>query len=198
MIIVFDFDGTLIDSREVKADNYVEAFRRVFEAGPEQIPMVRVSVEHTAGANRFIQLDDTLKRTGLKATKEQKLQWSNLYSALNSDALKQVKEFGSVRNVLERLAQSGHRLFATSGILPEEFLREMNRRNLAGYFLEMRGGDKTGYLTELKDSSEQTLIFVGDTSYDKKTASQVGVEFYHVVCNNDLARLPDHIQSIVQ
>ena len=62
----------------------------------------------------------------------------------------------------------------------------------------MRGGDKDGYLRELKDSGEQTLIFVGDTSYDEKTAHQVGVEFYRVVGDDDLARLPDHVQAVVR
>ena len=74
--VVFDFDGTLIDSKEVKTNNYVEAFFTVFKPEDKYRETVRESCIRTSGANRFVQLADTLKRLNIRATDTQKDTWS--------------------------------------------------------------------------------------------------------------------------
>ncbi len=131
--MVFDFDGTLIDSKEIKLNSYLQAFVTVFNTGPKLAPTILASSKQTAGANRFVQLQDTLKRLSLTATDEQKESWSRAYSALNSRAMAQIPEFPSVRNTLTELKKKGYHLFAASGILEEEFQRELAQRKLKDF-----------------------------------------------------------------
>jgi len=144
--VVFDFDGTLIDSKEIKLNSYLQAFVAVFNTGLKLSPAILASSKRTAGANRFIQLQDTLNCLSLTAADDQKEAWSRAYSALNSSAMAQIREFPSVRNTLIKLKKKGYHLFAASGILEEEFQRELVRRKLNDFFIQAEGGDKPGFL----------------------------------------------------
>jgi len=187
--VVFDFDGTLIDSREVKTSNYLKAFETIFKTKNEEREKIVESCERTSGANRFLQLSDTLKTLGLTATNEQKEAWSKLYSFLNSKSLRKIPEFLSVRSILEKLNESGFKLFAASGILEKEFLNELSRRRLTNFFLKSKGGDKLGFLKSLKERRFWPILFVGDTVYDEKTAMEAGVMFFKIDKDSDFLDL---------
>ncbi len=187
--VVFDFDGTLIDSKEVKTLNYLKAFEIVFRAKKEAKEKIIKSCEKTSGANRFLQLSDTLEALDLTATDEQKDTWSRQYSSLNSKSLKNITEFPSVRGILKELIKKAFKLFAASGILEGEFLRELSRRRLMNFFLEVKGGDKLGFLKSLKERGFWPILFVGDTIYDEKTAMEASVMFFKIAKDNDFLDL---------
>lgn len=193
--LVFDFDGTLIDSKKVKEDNYVKAFHTVFGTNNDTIKTVYESCRRTAGANRFVQLEDTLNRLGIKASTEEKENWSKMYSNLNKKALSKVGEFPSVRRVLKQLSEMGYSMYAASGILDDEFNRELKRRKLTGFFSEMHGGDKVGFLKSLKNKDFKRIIFAGDTKYDREAAVDAGVEFFHIEKDKDILELFKKLKS---
>ncbi|MFB0508486.1 MAG: HAD family hydrolase [Thermodesulfobacteriota bacterium] len=194
--VVFDFDGTLIDTGEIKIDNYLQAFEHIFGTGKGEREIIKASSRRTYGANRFDQLADTLASVGLEATDEQKESWSRLYSSLNSKALVAVPEFLSVREVLRKLKNAGFALFAASGILEEEFIGEMTRRKLLDLFREAKGGDKLGFLRSLKKRGFRAILFVGDTEFDRKTAEEAGVRFYKVEKDRDIRALFGYVISL--
>jgi phosphoglycolate phosphatase-like HAD superfamily hydrolase len=187
--VVFDFDGTLIDSKEVKTLNYLKAFETIFKTKKEVREKIVKSCEKTSGANRFLQLSDTLKTVGLTANDKQKESWSKLYSLLNSKSLKKIPEFPSVRSIFEKLNKKGVKIFAASGILEEEFLNELSRRKLTNFFLKAKGGDKLGFLKSLKERGFWPILFVGDTVYDEKTAIEAGVLFFKIAKDSDFLDL---------
>ena len=187
--VVFDFDGTLIDSKEVKTLNYLKAFEIVFRTKKEAKEKIIKSCEKTSGANRFLQLSDTLEALDLTATDEQKDTWSRQYSSLNSKSLKKISEFPSVRSIFEELNKKGVKIFAASGILEEEFLHELSRRKLTNFFLKAKGGDKLGFLKSLKERGFWPILFVGDTVYDEKTAIEAGVLFFKIAKDSDFLDL---------
>jgi phosphoglycolate phosphatase-like HAD superfamily hydrolase len=191
--VVFDFDGTLIDSRESKTRNYVRSFEQVFATGEEERARILDSCRRTSGANRFFQMQDTLAALGRAAASGQEEEWSRLYSSLNAESLSRIPEFPSVRPLLRELRGLGCRLYAASGILEEEFRRELHRRNLTSWFLEIRGGDKLGFLCELAKQGLPNIMFVGDTEYDRRTALEAGVSFYLVQEDRDLQALREHL-----
>ena len=187
--VVFDFDGTLIDSREAKTENYLEAFETVFKTDLSVREKIRSSCTRTSGANRFIQLQDTLDVIGKEATESQRQDWSRLYSKLNARSLAAISEFPSVRKILSGLAGLGFHLYSASGILEKEFLRELTRRKLTGCFAGVKGGDKLGFLRSLKSDGYWPILFAGDTIYDEKTAAEAGVRFHRVETDEDLVAL---------
>jgi phosphoglycolate phosphatase-like HAD superfamily hydrolase len=187
--VVFDYDGTLIDSRLIKVESYRRAVETVFSPPAGSEKRIEESCLRTMGANRFLQLEDTLKTLGLSASEEQRESWSRLYSSLNREALRRVEEFPSVRRLLGRLKEAGCAVFAASGILEKEFLRELAERGLDRFFLEAAGGDKAGFLRSLKARGYGDILFVGDTVYDRRTAEEEGVSFFRIDTDRDIRRL---------
>jgi phosphoglycolate phosphatase-like HAD superfamily hydrolase len=195
LAVVFDFDGTLIDSRDVKTQNYLRAVETIFQTPLDARTAIIQSCERNSGANRFIQLSDTLEVLGLTATDEQKEAWSKCYSAFNSTSLAEIPEFPSVRPVLLELKGKGVHLFAASGILEEEFLRELSRRKLFSLFQKARGGDKPGFLKYLKGQGYWPILFVGDTSYDQQAAEEAEVWFFKVENDEDIREIPRFLET---
>jgi phosphoglycolate phosphatase-like HAD superfamily hydrolase len=187
--VVFDFDGTLIDSSETKTGNYVRSIEQIFATGPAERERIADSFRRTCGANRFLQLEDTLGVVGRTAAAGQDQQWSRVYSGLNAESLSRIPEFPSVRPLLEGLREAGYRLYAASGVLEEELRRELDRRGLSSFFLEIHGGNKLGFLTDMVRRGVPDLLFVGDTEYDRRTAKEAGVSFYLVRDDRDLEAL---------
>ena len=191
--VVFDYDGTLIDSKQVKVRNYRDAIMAVFSPPEAMSPDIEESCLRTMGANRFLQLEDTLGILGMEASEMQREEWSRHYSALNRKTIPSVPEFPSVRRLLRGLEQAGYPLFAASGILEEEFLRELADRGLSGYFLEATGGDKEAFLKSLVERGFESILFVGDTIYDQRTAEEVGVSFFRIDTDEDVRRLEEQL-----
>ena len=191
--VVFDYDGTLIDSKQVKVRNYREAIETIFSPPEGMRKDIEESCLRTMGANRFLQLEDTLRSLGMGASEEQRQKWSRLYSALNRKTIPSVAEFPSVRRLLSRLDEAGYALFAASGILEEEFLQELAERGLSRFFLEAKGGDKEAFLRSLVDRGFGPILFVGDTIYDQRTAEQVGVSFFRIDTEEDVRKLESRL-----
>jgi phosphoglycolate phosphatase-like HAD superfamily hydrolase len=193
--VVFDYDGTLIDSKQVKVRNYGDAIETVFSPPKGMRKDIEESCLRTMGANRFVQLEDTLRCLGMNASEEQREIWSRLYSALNRQTTPSVPEFPSVRSLLSGLEEAGYSLFAASGILEEEFLRELEARGLSRFFLEAKGGDKEAFLRSLKHRGYGPILFVGDTIYDQRTAEQEGVSFFRIDTEEDILKLKRYLLS---
>lgn len=193
--VVFDYDGTLIDSREVKVRNYRNAVEMIFSPPEDRRKDIEESCLRTMGANRFVQLEDTLLTLGMSASEEQRQTWSRLYSSLNRKTIPSVAEFPSVRRLLRGLEESGYALFTASGILEEEFLRELAERGLSRFFIEAKGGDKEAFLRSLKDRGFEPILFVGDTVYDQRTAEKEGVSFFRIDTEEDILKLESRLLS---
>jgi phosphoglycolate phosphatase-like HAD superfamily hydrolase len=191
--VVFDYDGTLIDSKQLKVRNYREAIETIFSPPEGTRQDIEESCLRTMGANRFLQLEDTLRSLGIGASEEQRQGWSRVFSALNHKTIPSVAEFPSVRRLLSRLEEAGYSLFAASGILEEEFLNELARRGLSRFFLEAKGGDKEAFLRSLMERGFEPILFVGDTIYDQRTAEQVGVSFFRIDTEEDVRKLESHL-----
>lgn len=196
--IVFDYDGTLIDTMKIKAASYLNAFESVFNTPYKLKDKILASQKRTAGAHRFIQLSDTLGILGLTATDEEKEKWSTIYSSLNEKTLVKVQLFPSVQKTLNYLKERGFQLFAVSGIPEHEFLPELSRKKLMRFFIEAKGGDKPAFLTSLKQRGFRIILFVGDTSYDQKAAADAGVLFFRVNSDEDIRALLSYIENLAK
>jgi phosphoglycolate phosphatase-like HAD superfamily hydrolase len=188
-VVAFDYDGTLVDTYEIKRDSYWRAVSEVLGLGPEARPVVDASYARTSGAHRLVQFADTAAALGRTATDAQRQEFSRRYGAYNQAAWDRMVEFPSTRRVLETL-QRRVDLVLISGLPHEDLVADVARRGLAGYFALVEGGDKGKTLDRLRAEGRTVLLVVGDTPHDQATAASRGIPFHRVGGDADLARVP--------
>lgn len=189
-VIVFDYDGTLVDNFSIKQESYWQAVSGVLGLPPGNRSVVDASFARTSGAHRFVQLSETLRDLSRDATEEQRQEFSRRFSAGNEAAKERMREFPSARRALEALRERGD-LVLTSGLPHADLVADAERRGLAAYFEEIEGGDKGRTLDRLLEEGRRVVLFVGDTPHDESVAHARGVPFHRVSQDSDLASLPE-------
>ncbi len=196
-IIVFDFDGTLVDTYEIKRESYWRAVSEALGLRAEQRGAVDASYARTSGAHRLEQLKDTLQALGRAATEAQREEFSRRYSAYNNEAGDRMREFPSARRVLTTL-RDRYDLVLVSGLPHEMLVADAQRRNLDRYFILVEGGDKGRTLDRLQAGGRQVVLLVGDTPHDESVAAARGVPFHRVQGDADLTRLPEVVAALTR
>ena len=189
-VVAFDYDGTLVDSYEVKRGSYWRAVAEVLDLGPEHRPAVDASYARTSGAHRFVQLADTAAALGRTVTEAERDEFSRRYSAYNRAAEDHMREFPSVRMVLDTL-RTRYDLVLASGLPHLDLVADATRRGLTAFFVAIEGGDKGRTLDRLRAEGRAVRLFVGDTPHDEAVAAARGIPFFAVRGDADLARLPE-------
>ena len=189
-IIVFDFDGTLVDAYEIKRESYWRAISEVLGLNPGQRATVDASYARTSGAHRYVQLDDTAAALGRSVSDAERDEFSRRYSGYNEAEKDRMRQFPSARTVLEAL-RADHDLVLSSGLPHSNLVAEAVRHDLADFFVEIEGGDKGRTLDRLRAAGRTVVLFVGDTPHDEEVSASRGVPFYKIGGDADLARLPE-------
>ena len=189
--IVFDFDGTLVDSNEIKS----RAFGKLYKSYGEEI--VRKVVDYHSqheGISRFIKFKYWQEiLLGQPYTDELGEQLSLSYSGLVVDAVVQASFFDGAYEFLENHYQSSH-LFVASGT-PEPELREIvKRRKMDRFFQGVYGSPSTKkqileHILKQNNLSPERLLMVGDALSDWEGAKQTKVCFVGIMRGRNLAGL---------
>lgn len=177
--IVFDFDGVLVESVEVKT----KAFAHLF-AGETHMISQQIMAYHlkNLGVSRFEKFR-TIYRDILKLplTEEKFRSLCKRFSELVVDEVVAAPWVEGAERFLQ--AYGGlYPLFVISGT-PEEELREIvRRRRMEELFMEVMGSPKTKDIL-LRETMERhrlaptELVFIGDAETDWKAALETGVTF---------------------
>jgi len=189
--IVFDFDGTLIDSSGVKS----RAFGKLYEQHGGEIvrKVINYHREHE-GISRFIKFkywQETL--LGQQYTDELGEQLSRRFSKLVTDAVVQAPFLDGAYEFLKNHYYS-FPLFVASGT-PESELREIvKRRNLTRFFHGVYGSPSTKkqileFILMENNWSPNRLLMVGDTLSDWEGAKEANVCFVGIVREKEITGL---------
>ena len=177
--IIFDLDGTLIDSAP-DIQTVANAVLAEFGAAPLSLKQTRGFIGN--GAAVFVQRMFALRELPHADLAPALQQFLQRYEG----AVSLTKPFPGVRQCLEDLLGQGHSL----GICTNKPLKPthavLQHLNLAGYFQVIVGGDSLpmrkpdpaplmAVATELKHAK---VVFVGDSEVDAKTAQAAGVPFW--------------------
>ncbi len=187
-MVVFDYDGTLINSYEIKRRSYWRAVAEVLHLGPGDRPVVDASYERTSGAHRFVQLADTTAALKRAVSEVQRDDFSRRYSAYNNAAEGMMFEFPAVRSVLATL-RPRYDLVLASGLLHVDLVADVARRGLLPFFVVVEGGDKGRTIDRLRTRGRTIRLFVGDTPHDEAVAAARGVPFFMARGPADLTRV---------
>lgn len=192
-VVVFDYDGTLVDTFAAKQTAYARAVAQALGLGAEHRALLEASYARTSGANRFVQLAATAAELGREVTETERREFSRWFSTYNAESADAMPEFRSARPVLDAL-RTRYDLVLASGMAHDVLLRDATRRGLVSYFSRVDGGDKGRTLDQLRAEGCQVVMMVGDTPHDETVALERGVPFYRVRDDADLARLPEALR----
>ena len=177
--IVFDFDGVILESGDVKTDAFIELFA---EHGPEVQARVREHHLENLGVSRFKKFSwiyENVLRAPLSDDDSKAL--GDRFSSLALDKVMTSPFVPGAREALVALA-SRYPMFVASGTPQGELDMIVARRELASLFREVHGtpAEKPEIITGIMQRhslSPSEVLFIGDGTSDHKAAVVTGVEF---------------------
>lgn len=176
--IVFDFDGTLLESADIKTDAFATLFRKFHEHLDE---ILNYHLAH-AGISRYVKFRtiyrDILKRP-LSSSEEQGL--ADSFRELVLDKMAACPLVPGAEEFL-RKASDRYQCFIASGAPDKELCDVVTQRGLAGYFVGMHGSPATkpDIIRSIRAQCHlkpAEMLCIGDALSDLQGAEAEGVPF---------------------
>lgn len=200
--VVFDFDGTLVDSNEIKRRALFDVLRP-FDPGGESVARVldapdagdRYSVTRT--------LAELLAGRGAlppeRSPEEWAAAWARDYGLACERGIAAAEEIPGAKAVLAWLRARGTPLYISSSTPREALQRVVELRSLKPFFEEIHGRPpgKTEHLAAISSRSgagAREILLVGDGEDDRQAARAFGCRFAGVVRDGPprFAEPPEH------
>jgi phosphoglycolate phosphatase-like HAD superfamily hydrolase len=210
--IVFDFDGVILESADVKTEAFVELY-----AGHGASVVARVREHHLAnlGVSRFKKFAWIAENVlGSPLSEADSAALGQRFSDLALSRVLAAPFVPGAEAAIAALAARGLALFVASGTPHDELQLIVNQRGLGGSFREVHGTPRekpeiVGDVLARHGLAPGEVLFIGDGMTDYKAARQAGTEFLArdtpalhdewtklgVRLEPDLVRLPEVIAS---
>ena len=183
--VIFDIDGTLLDS----VDLHAEAWRQVFGRHGRDIPFDQIRAQIGKGSDQLLPVflsREEVEESGEKLTAER----SKLFK---QEFMPRVKPFPGVRPLFERLQGDGYKLALASSATKKELERYAKLLEIEDL---IDGGASTDDAEKSKPEPDifeaavrklsgvptGTCLAVGDTPYDAEAAGKIGIRTVGVLC----------------
>ena len=197
-VIVFDFDGTLIDSNQLKYD----AFFKLFPDDAYHARTVREVLAKIGEASRYDILEKILTRLDGRQTDLQRdvNELADRYNAIVLDGAKRCSEIPGAAQMLESLVAAYR--FYVSSTTPETPLKEIIRfRGWTAYFAGIFGypHKKRATLRRILETEKvdgKAVLVVGDGESDRAAAQENDCLFLHVDATFDFHNFQNAIENI--
>jgi phosphoglycolate phosphatase-like HAD superfamily hydrolase len=179
-ILVFDFDGTLVDSNEVKWRGFEEVFAD-HPAHRDRISAYCRGSNHTIRGEKFRHVCENI--LGIAYTPEIERVLHERYAAITTRAVAEAPE---IPGALEFLRRMKGRPMALLSSTPTAILIDiLGRRGWTSFFERVQGApiDKRAWLTDLERElgcGAASIVFFGDTDEDAVAAAGAPCVFVRV------------------
>ncbi|ATB29040.1 haloacid dehalogenase [Melittangium boletus DSM 14713] len=176
--VIFDVDGTLVDS----VDEHAEAWRRAFLEFGRDVPFAHVRSQIGKGADQLMPVffsEDELEKFG----KELEDYRAALFQR---EFMPKLRPFPQVRELFQRLRQDGVRLALASSAKDEELERYIRLCRIEGLTEAETAKDDAARskphpdifdaaMERLGRPEPHTVVVVGDTPFDALAAGKLGL-----------------------
>ena len=184
---VFDCDGVLLDSNELKT----QSFRETLKDYPCDTVNKFISYhEENGGVSRYVKLDyffrNILNRDDFNQEYQKTLE---RFSNISKKYLFQAKLVPSIEEFLQKILSLKKKCIVASGSNEIELIELLNHLKLDNYFSRIFGSPNTKkeilkcFLKENKHL--KTGLFFGDAYNDYRAALNFGLDFIFVSFNSD-------------
>lgn len=191
-VVVFDFDGTLVDSNAPKR----EAFFQLFPDRTAQHPVVEAVLREYGDASRYVILREVLARLeehdGDEVTRKVE-ELAARYNELAFQAASTCPEMPGASALLARLAES-YKLYVSSGTPVEPLRSLVARRGWRQHLEDVFGypaakSDTLRAILERESCEPAAALVVGDGDSDERSAAETGCGFFAISSRDSLAQL---------
>lgn len=191
-MVVFDFDGTLIDSNSSKRD----AFFELFADQDKQHPVVDEVLREYGEESRYVILKKILIKLGEGDDRPRPTRVDELAERYNELAFQAASVCPEMPGASEVLAQlfGRYSLYVSSGTPVEPLRTLVVNRGWAKYFKDVFGYPSTkieslNIIAKREVCGSAAMLVVGDGSSDKSSAVAIGCRFLPAEDHGALARL---------
>jgi HAD superfamily hydrolase (TIGR01549 family) len=183
--IIFDIDGTLVDSVDLHARAWQEAFRKF----GREVAFEKVRHQIGKGGDQLMPVflsEEELERFGAELEKYR----GELFKR---DYLPQVRAFPQVRELFERIRRDGTRIALASSAKKDELKTYKEIARITDLVEEETSADDAdkskphpdifeAALDALGDVEASEAIVIGDTPYDAEAAGKINLRTVGVLC----------------
>lgn len=179
--LVFDFDGTLVDSNPIKWKAFEQCFTECAERRDDILAYCRGN-HHVPRWDKFRYVYEEILR--LPYTPEITRRFQERFDRLTTTQIIEAEEVPGAEAFLRQASRRCRTALLSS--TPHEILvRILRGRRWEGFFAIVQGApvDKAGWLQSLRVQghlAEQELVFLGDTMEDAHAAQEAGCAFIGV------------------
>lgn len=215
--VVFDFDGTLVDSNDIKRDAFFEV-ARPWDPSDEVVAEVfeRWPAADRYGKAREIARELMVRKLlpGDSDLESWAARLANDYTSKCEAAIASCREMPGASTALEKLSAKGLLLFINSAtpVVPLQRLTQL--RNWDHFFRAVYGAESTKaknlmQIARTSGTDRSEMVHVGDQLDDRHGAQQFGCHFVAMTAGNtrsavrnsslfveDLRQLPDLLDDI--
>lgn len=177
-VVVFDWDGTLIDSLPVKIQNAGALFAQTFGISGEK---VMDAYRRHSGVPRRALFDAICQDVGLPLLDEtQYAEMSESFTAMNLKAISRLEPPQDTVITLQWLVAQDIPAFVSTAAAPDEVQFLAKSLGLSPYFKEIlgsrkgftKGGEHIHYICQRYGYQRTMVIFVGDEPNDVRLGKQ--------------------------
>jgi phosphoglycolate phosphatase-like HAD superfamily hydrolase len=177
-LVVFDFDGVIIESNGIKDQVFEEIFSRFPEHGADALAWHRQHVS----LSRYAKFDYLLERMDRKNDETFRNELVNEFSSVTLDKLKQVPFVKGALKFLEGY-HNKMPLYLASVTPAEDLLVILENLKLLPFFKSIYGcppWTKPGAIRDIlqkENISPLAVVLVGDSYGDQRAAKETGIGF---------------------
>ncbi|MGB9182201.1 MAG: HAD family hydrolase [Pyrinomonadaceae bacterium] len=183
--VIFDIDGTLVDSVDLHAQAWKEAFKEFGKDVPYE------QVRHQIGKGGDQLLPVFFSREQLEEFGEELEEYRS--KIFKRDYLPRVRAFPSVRELFQKIEADGKRIALASSAKEEELKVYKKIANIEDLVEEETSADDAekskphpdifkAALEELGDVEPSEAIVIGDTPYDAEAAGKIKLRTIGLLC----------------
>ncbi len=190
--VVFDFDGTLVDSNAIKRETFF-TIARSWDSSGEVVAEV---FKNWPAANRYektYKIAEGLISRGLLPKGPSLEEWASLlaneYTAQCERAIAACEEMPGATQALNELSAKGLLLYVNSATPMEPLLRLLDLRSWSHFFQAVYGAEASkannlGHIATQTGAMQHEIVHVGDQRDDKHGAEQFGCHFVAMAAAN--------------
>ena len=194
-ILVFDFDGVIIDSKKM----YIKVIKKALEENGQNIPLKEIDaklIPSIKGTIDILVSKDIENRKEIVENAEKRV-----IDLTASEGLENLKLGENVVETLEEL-KINNKLFLLSNSHSGFIKKVLEKHNLNRYFNEIITLDSDfsskvealKYISKTEKVDISEMIYIGDTEYDIEIAKKIGCKI--IIIYNNISWNYPHINKI--